>query len=47
MKKNQTKQRRYKSIEKHQQETIKSSTSKKENVLNKQLTEFLQTKIAQ
>ena len=27
--KNQTKQRRYKSIEKHQQENIKSSTSKK------------------
>lgn len=45
--KKRTKQRRYKSIEKHQQETIKSSTSKKENVLNKQLTEFLQTKIAQ
>jgi len=44
--KNQTKQRRYKSIEKHQQENIKSSTSKKK-VVNKQLTEFLQTKIAQ
>ena len=41
------KQQRYKSIEKHQQETIKSSTSKKENVINKQLTEFLQTNIAQ
>ena len=45
--KKRAKQRLYKSIEKHQQETIKSSTSKNENVLNKQLTEFLQTKIAQ